>query len=142
MDVIKINAKLDKEYHNPHHDNGKFKIVSEDWLCLEGTYHRFGIGGIPEGNEGRQVYQGPLVPGPWCFAFGLCSVICDNPKLGTGAQLERKTADGSAHTVRDGSVLEICGNLYRVRVFRREYIALDRIDENGNVIAKYAGDCA
>lgn len=40
---------------------------------------RWGIGEVPPGVEHRKEYRGPLVPGPWAFAFELATVISDPP---------------------------------------------------------------
>jgi len=43
---------------------------------LRGTYFRYcHIGIVPEGAEGRQVFQGPMVPGPWGFTVTHALVI-------------------------------------------------------------------
>lgn len=36
------------------------------------------LGIVPEGSEGRQVFQGPLVPGPWGFATTHAMVIAND----------------------------------------------------------------
>ena len=45
------------------------------------------IGVIPEGSEGRKVFQGPMVPGPWGFAT-THAIVIDNHG-GSGAENAR-----------------------------------------------------
>ena len=86
---------------------------------LAAGHNRFGVGFIPEGSEGRQVKYGPMVPGPWAFAFGLCSVI-DNFG-GTGAERKRNLAAGTEHDVEDGDSVTIDGVEFVVRVTRNGF---------------------
>jgi len=39
------------------------------------SWGKCSLGIIPEGREGRQVFQGPLVPGPWAFVTTHAAVI-------------------------------------------------------------------
>lgn len=67
-----------------------------------GYGHRYGICFIPSGDEGRQKFQGPMVPGPWAKTYGLSTVIAANPEMGTGAEIRRNRAAGLEFTVADG----------------------------------------
>jgi hypothetical protein len=96
-------------------DDGR-SAVSDHVLALTGTYRRFGVGGICRGGEGRQTYQGPMIPGPWAFAFGLGSTITANPAHGTGAERERKLAAGTEHDVAEGDRVRFDGVTYEVQV--------------------------
>ena len=80
-------------------------------LCSEisefersGLTQRWGVGYIPKGSEGRQEYQGPIVKGPWPFAYGLCTVI-DNHG-GSAAQSERDRAAGIEVDAHEGDLVE------------------------------------
>lgn len=43
---------------------------------LVGTHFRYcHLGIVPEGREGRQVFQGPMVPGPWGYTVTHALVI-------------------------------------------------------------------
>ncbi len=85
---------------------------------IAGTLYRHGIATIRRGDEGRQENDGPMVPGPWAYAFGLCTVISDPPS-NTPEFID----------VRDGEFLTIDGDVYLIRVVRREWIELDLIRE-------------
>lgn len=85
---------------------------------------RFKLGEIPHGSEDRKDHGGPMVPGPWAYAFGLGSYITSDPNRNSGADHRRKMAEGSEHLVRNGSTLRFpSGSVYVVRV-RGEYIEL------------------
>ncbi len=75
--------------------------------------YRFHIGHVAEGENGRQEYQGPLVPGPWAYGFELCTVI-DNHGGSARENAEAKAA-GRYLDVADGDVISVAGHRYRVR---------------------------
>ena len=77
---------------------------------------RFGVGFVPEGDEGRKFMHGPMVPGPWAYAFGLCSVI-DNHG-GTGAERARNLKAKTEFDVAEGDKVEIDGVLFTVAIRR------------------------
>lgn len=111
-------------------------------LSLKGTYHRFAVGRIAEGSEGRQVTDGPMVPGPWAYAYGLASVIdCHG---GTGAEIERNQAEQREHEVTEGSRVRIDGVIYRVSVERGEFLNLTEVGrenyEARNPETEYEGE--
>ncbi len=86
---------------------------------------RFGIGSIGVGQEARKYMNGPLIPGPWAYTFGL-STILDNHG-GSGRESTDALAAGTEHMVDDGDLLEIDGHTYRIRVIRDKHIALDAV---------------
>jgi len=88
------------------------------------TWKRFGIGGIVKGGKGTKLFGGPMVKGPWAFAFGLGVCIAANREMGTGAEMERLEAAGKEHVVEDGDLIRFDKVLYSVRVVRREFIEL------------------
>jgi hypothetical protein len=91
-------------------DDGR--VVTSDHVLREPGGRRFGVGGIPKGQTGRKISQGPLVPGPWAFTFGLCTVI-DNYG-GTGAEIERNEKANREHAVLDGDIVVFDGRKYTV----------------------------
>ncbi len=91
-------------------------------LRIAGTYYRHGIGTVRRGEEGRQVSHGPMIPGPWAYAFGLCTVISDPP-----------SNIPEYIDVSDGEFLTIDGDVYLIRVVRREWIELDLIRERDSL---------
>lgn len=86
------------------------RVIGTGYLPESGA--RFGVGCVREGESAVQRQYGPEVPGPWAYAYGLCSVI-DNHG-GTKAESERMQAEGREHTVNIGDVVEIAGNRYTV----------------------------
>ena len=58
----------------------------------------------------RKVMNGPMVPGPWAYAFALGTVI--DTQGGTKAESERLRAQGLEHDVAQGDNLVIDGNEY------------------------------
>jgi len=105
----------------------KQKLVTNHVLALpyRGYFKRFAVGVVVKGAEGRRDFGGPMVPGPWAYAFGLCTVI-DNHG-GTGAEAERNRAANTEHTINDGDLLELDGNVYKIRVVGREHLKLDLV---------------
>ena len=91
-------------------------------LKIEGTLTRVAISYVGTGFEGRQESGEPMVPGPWASTFGLGSML-------TAGRVAREPEI----TVADGDVLSIDGVDFRVRVYRREYVALDRIEDDGSL---------
>lgn len=79
-------------------------------LVEKGTYNRFKIGGVPKGSEGRKEHGGELIPGPWHYIFGLCTVI-DNHG-GTGAEMDRARQQKLVLEVSPGDKLVIDGIEY------------------------------
>lgn len=100
-------------------------LETDHVIAFKSTGKRFGLGSTPEGKSARQVSQGPMVPGPWAYAFGLCVAITADPSTGTAAETRRLENENKFHLVEDGDILEIDGQSYKVRVVRREYIELD-----------------
>jgi len=80
---------------------------------------RFGVGLVAEGDEGRQEFGGPMVPGPWAFSYGL-SVCIDNHG-GTGAERQRNLAAGTEHDVNEGDIVEIDGHSFVIKVTRNGF---------------------
>jgi len=86
-------------------------------IRLNGRF-RHKIAVIRRGDEGRQVDGGPMVPGPWAFAFGLCTVLSDTP-IDHDPILD----------VEDGDLLVIEGDTYKLTIIRREWAELELIEE-------------
>jgi len=103
-------------------------------LRLRGTFHRFGLGFVAEGDEGRQEMHGPLVPGPWAYAFGLCTVI-DNYG-GTGREAAEREEAGLEHEVSAGDVVVVGGHRYTVRIERGQYLYLDARQDGETISPK------
>ena len=81
-------------------------------------HKRFGICLVIEGHEGRQVCQGPMVPGPWASTFGLCTVICSDTCQNTGAVSARAIEAGTEEIVEDGDLVRMDGTVYEIGLKR------------------------
>lgn len=91
--------------------------------------YRHGLGWIEKGDDGRRVQGGPMVPGPWAFAFGLSTSITSDPRSGTGYEAKTGREAGTEFPVRDGDLLLIDGSVYEVETFRHEeYVNLHLLD--------------
>ena len=92
-------------------------------LKLKGSYRRFGVGAMPRGMSGRQEMGGPMVVGPWAFAFGLSTCIT-NSKAHQEADAARRATDIE---VEEGTRLNIDEVSYVVRVIRGEFLKLEAV---------------
>lgn len=75
------------------------KLSINDVVKLEGSRFRHMVGHAPDG--GRRVFQGPVDPNPFCFLFGLASVIARDPSARTDFSRDI--------TVTAGQVVEVEG---------------------------------
>jgi len=90
----------------------------------------FRVGLVPEGESGRQTHGGPNVPGPWAYAFPLCTVI-DNAG-GTAADIERERKAGLLVHAKVGEVLVIGKREYWIdKGSNRDNIALVPLGTKG-----------
>lgn len=106
---------------------GPASLRSNAVLTITGSYHRFGVGMVPEGESARQEFGGPMVPGPWAYTYGpMASVITADPEHSTGAEMRRKAEAGLVFHVEDGDEVEVQGLLYRAEYygFQRAYLRL------------------
>lgn len=102
------------------YDDGR--DVPNATLRIAGTYKRANISYVAKGFSARQETGERKVPGPWAATYGLGTML-------TAARVAREPEI----EVEDGDVLSIDGIDFRVRVYRREYIALDRIESDGHL---------
>jgi hypothetical protein len=96
------------------------RVYNDEMRPLAGDYTRvkvagytvaaFAVGCVREGESGRKETHGPLVPGPWAYAFPLASVI-DNYG-GTAAVMARERAAGNVIDAKLGDVLIVEGRGY------------------------------
>lgn len=98
-------------------------------LLIAGTYTRVAICLTLEGEEARQDCGGEMIPGPWAATYGLCSIIASS-RIAHKPKIE--VADGDVICIPH-SHGESAYTYYRVRIFRRQYVALDRIDADGSL---------
>jgi hypothetical protein len=110
------------------YNTGKFEVQTDHIFRIDGRY-RLGIGGVARGDEGRQVTHGPLVPGPWAYAYGLCTVMCSEPEHGTYGEMKRLEAANKVHDVASGDHAVIDDVEYEIEVYRRQYIRLTKVEK-------------
>lgn len=96
--------------------------VMNSVLRIAGTYHSLTIVYVPKGENGRQECGGAMIDGPWASTFGNGSMLTAN-----------RIARDPETEIENGDVLMIDGIDFRVRVFRGQYIALDRIEDDGSL---------
>lgn len=83
---------------------------------------RHKVGYVDETGTCRRVFEGPILPGPYAFAFGLATVI-DNHG-GTAAEADRNRAAGTEYDVEHGDRLVLGTNVFRVEVNRYREVRL------------------
>ena len=83
-------------------------------LRINGSYSRFGVGYVAEGDSGVQHDGGPQVPGPWAFAYELSTTLTNDPI----EVKEARAIDEHARTVfiATGDKVRVDGNVYEVNI--------------------------
>ncbi|MBT7101303.1 hypothetical protein HN937_28255 [Candidatus Poribacteria bacterium] len=81
-------------------------------------YKRYAVGTCKRGQEARQEFQGPMVPGPWAYGFGLGGCITAEPETGSAADDRRSDAAGKLHDIVSGDCVRLDGDLYRITLPR------------------------
>jgi hypothetical protein len=84
----------------------------------------FGVGAVPRGSAGRQVHKGPLVDGPWAYAYGMPVCIVADP----AARARDKQERDDALRVEAGDEIEIDRVIYRVEIERGEYVNFVKVE--------------
>lgn len=128
--VAADQVKLAKSFHldgTYNHDQGEAVPHGKDAVVLVTGQNAagFGLGFVPEGFQARQFQGGPLVPGPWAYAYPKAGVI-DNFG-GTGAELERAKSENRLYEVAVGDYLEINGVRFEVRAAPNRNIKLVKV---------------
>lgn len=90
-----------------------------------GRRERHKVGYVDATGTCRRVFEGPILPGPYAFAFGLATVI-DNHG-GTGAEADRNRAAGTEYDVEPGDRLVLGTNVFRVDVDRYGDVTLAHV---------------
>jgi hypothetical protein len=86
-------------------------------------YNRYGIGAVARDQVGRQVHQGPEVPGPWAYAFALATVI-DSEGKGSKFDSDQALAAGTEHDVTIGGRVQIDDVVYTIEAAPNHNIKL------------------
>ena len=108
-------------------------IKDDKWtstiLHLKGTYHKYYAGHVPKGEEAVKEAYGPRVPGPWAYTFHKTCMITNDSMEVKNAQ--RAEEDARTVVVEDGDLIELAGEVYKIRKFRGEstYLDLDLVSE-------------
>ena len=120
------NATKVFPYDRDNHDQEPTILASNN-----GRY-RFNVGHVPKGEVGRKVTQGPLVPGPWAYAFGLCTFISDSGS--SGDEIEQAKNAGRYLEVDHGDLIEVAGNTYKVHYSKHgipgEHLSLELVEDD------------
>lgn len=96
-----------------------FKVAETLFVMSGDIPQRFGLGGWTAAGEGRLITQGPMVKGPYLYAFGLC-VVMDNHG-GTGKEHDDGVKAGTEIEIVDGDIVVHEGVAYKARVEVRGY---------------------
>lgn len=105
MTTMTTTIKLSRTDTDNKTDTGWSK--GEKTFLNRSTSERYRIGFVGPEQSGRKETGGPMVPGPWAFAYGLCVVI--NNRGGSGAESARRLAEGNEIEFDFGDVFEIEG---------------------------------
>lgn len=87
--------------------------------------YRFNVGYIDPTGECRRVHGGPIVPGPYAYAFGLGTAITADPRMSTAYEADMQRGLGIEHEVNEGDLIQLGYELFRVRFDRDQWIELD-----------------
>lgn len=108
------------------------QLATSDAVLVVGL-QRFKVSGIRRGYEGRKVFGGPMVPGPWAFANAQAVAITANPMHGSYGDMVRAKAEGRWYEVAEGDRVVFDGVEYEIvmtdgfgrrNARRREYMQL------------------
>ena len=89
-------------------------LKGQKLLHRKGTYSYYHVGAIPRGQEGRKVFQGPMVAGPWACASESATVISASEAHRKADAAER----AAALEVDNGSRIWVDGVEYTVEFGR------------------------
>lgn len=78
----------------------------------EPILERYGVGCVRVGEEGRKIYDGPMVPGPWAYAYRLCTVVACGGE-GSRKESEDGLAAKTEHLFSHGDLIEVDGVTYK-----------------------------
>lgn len=92
------------------------------------TPHRFGLGFVGPDGECRREYQGPILSGPYAFAYGLAVVLAANPEHGTGAEMRRAREAGLVIDAQLGDVLVFRGHRFLIERDHNQNVKLTLIE--------------
>jgi len=108
---------------NTSRDRGHWDGEGTMYLTVAGAYGRHMVGYIDSTGYSRRVQGGPIVSGPYAYAFEMSSVLSDSP--------DPDKATPTAN-VANGDLVELHGDTFLVSVTRQGYsyyITLTNIDE-------------
>ena len=83
-------------------------------LRIEGSYSRFGVGYVAEGDSGVMHDGQPPVPGPWAFAYQLSNMLTNDP-IEVKEAKAKDEADRSVY-VANGDKVRVDGNVYEISI--------------------------
>lgn len=95
-------------------------------LRRTGPAHRFGLGFVGPDGSSRREYGGPILPGPYAYAYGLPVVIAANGR-GTGSEMAAARAANLVVDANLGDVLTIRGHQFRIDRTHNDNIKLVKV---------------
>jgi len=103
-------------------------LTNNTRVLVTGSNARFGwhFGFMPRGKSGRKVMNGPLVEGPWAYAFAEAATLSGDGR-GTAWEMEQEKVRGTLYSTTADEVVEIDGTRYLVKVDQRGYVELDNV---------------
>lgn len=113
--MAKITVKLTPSRYT---EDGADSWTAETRITVNGTLTRFGLGYVGPRGVCRREYQGPILAGPYAYAYGLAAVI--DYHGGTGAERARNIDAGLEFDLNVGDFLEFNGEEFRIEFNGRD----------------------
>jgi hypothetical protein len=127
MNVFDVTPTLRPSHYGPsdalagEHDTDMIVTVQ----LRSGTPHRFGLGFVSADGHARRDAGGPVLPGPYAYAYGLPTCVSING--GTGAEMRAARAAGNVIDAELGDVLIFQGSFWRIDRDRNDNLKLVQV---------------
>jgi hypothetical protein len=112
-----------------YHSDRPGELKSDARILVAGVQWGAGfmVGAIARDGMARKICKGPMVRGPWAFAFGVAAVI--DTRGGTARELEEAKKAGLLIEAALGDELEINKGVYRIGRAPNDNIALELVED-------------
>lgn len=90
---------------------------------------RFAFGFVGPDGSCRREYQGPVLPGPYAYGFGLAVAITADPEMSTGAERRRNRAAGTEIDAKIGDEVVFRGFRFRIESAPNDNVKLTLVGE-------------